>query len=86
MIVTHHDIDHIGGLADLHKALPRPLTVLAHGVEKPFIEREQTLLKLALRRLASYSIEKIIAYHGGLYSGNNNQRIRLLTSAVNGEA
>lgn len=47
VIITHHDIDHIGGLADLRKTLPRPVRVLAHGLEKAFIEGQQTPLKLA---------------------------------------
>jgi glyoxylase-like metal-dependent hydrolase (beta-lactamase superfamily II) len=47
VILTHHDIDHIGGLASLRAALPHPLTVLAHAQEKAYIQGDQTPLKLA---------------------------------------
>lgn len=47
VILTHHDIDHIGGLASLRRELARPVTVMAHSVEKAYIEGEKTPLKLA---------------------------------------
>lgn len=47
VIVTHQDIDHIGGLPGLLQAAPYPLEVLAHPLEQPFIEGRQTLLKFS---------------------------------------
>lgn len=47
VILTHHDIDHIGGLASLRAALPHPLSVLAHRAEKEYIQGDRTPLKLA---------------------------------------
>lgn len=47
VILTHHDIDHIGGLADLRSQLPRPVMVLAHREEKAYIQGDKTPLKLA---------------------------------------
>ncbi|TLN09545.1 MBL fold metallo-hydrolase [bacterium] len=46
-IITHHDIDHIGGLPGLRAALPQPPRVLAHEVEAAYIRGEKTPLKLA---------------------------------------
>ncbi len=47
VILTHHDIDHIGGLPAILKELPGQVTVIAHQDEKPYIEGEKVPLKLA---------------------------------------
>ncbi|MFB9325948.1 MBL fold metallo-hydrolase [Paenibacillus aurantiacus] len=47
VIVTHQDLDHIGGLPGLLQAAPNQLEILAHPFEQPFIEGRQTLLKLS---------------------------------------
>jgi glyoxylase-like metal-dependent hydrolase (beta-lactamase superfamily II) len=47
VILTHHDIDHLGGLRELQKQLPRAARVLAHEVEKAYIQGDITPLKLA---------------------------------------
>ena len=46
VILTHHDIDHIGSLASLRAALPA-VRVLSGEVEKPYIQGEKRPLKLA---------------------------------------
>lgn len=46
IIVTHHDIDHIGNLTAVQNELP-DATVYAHREEKPYIEGAKTWLKLA---------------------------------------
>jgi glyoxylase-like metal-dependent hydrolase (beta-lactamase superfamily II) len=47
VIITHHDIDHIGGLPGLLKELPQGVAVLAHKDEKAYIEGQKRPLKLA---------------------------------------
>lgn len=47
VILTHHDIDHIGSVASIRKGLPGPVTVLAHEDEKEYIDGEKHPLKLA---------------------------------------
>ncbi len=47
VILTHHDIDHVGSLEAIRRELPGPVTVLAHEDEKPYIEGEKTPLKVA---------------------------------------
>jgi glyoxylase-like metal-dependent hydrolase (beta-lactamase superfamily II) len=47
IIVTHHDIDHIGSLSSIRKELPEPITVLAHEEEKAYIDGEKQPLKVA---------------------------------------
>lgn len=46
IIITHGDIDHIGSLPDLLKAVPHKVEVLASEIEKPFIEGEKRPLKI----------------------------------------
>ncbi|MHC1720796.1 MAG: MBL fold metallo-hydrolase [Clostridiaceae bacterium] len=47
IILTHHDIDHIGTLSSILRVLPGKVKVLAHKEEKPYINGEKTPLKLA---------------------------------------
>lgn len=46
IIVTHQDVDHIGGLPVILNEAPQRVEVLASEVEKPFIQGEKRLLKL----------------------------------------
>ncbi len=48
VILTHQDIDHIGGVQDLIKLAAKPLTVYAHALDQPFIEGTVPLLKREL--------------------------------------
>ncbi len=45
VILTHQDVDHIGGLPDLLRERPTNLQVWAHAADRPYIEGEKTLLK-----------------------------------------
>lgn len=47
VVLTHHDIDHLGGMRDILSALPGQVRVLAHSEEKAYIEGEKRPLKLA---------------------------------------
>jgi glyoxylase-like metal-dependent hydrolase (beta-lactamase superfamily II) len=47
LILTHHDIDHIGGLAEIVRRLQGQVKVLAHQTEKAYIQGDKTPLKLA---------------------------------------
>jgi glyoxylase-like metal-dependent hydrolase (beta-lactamase superfamily II) len=47
IIITHHDIDHLGSLRDLQEALPNPAEIVAHTDEVPFIQGERPAIKLA---------------------------------------
>jgi glyoxylase-like metal-dependent hydrolase (beta-lactamase superfamily II) len=46
IIITHHDLDHIGGLPEILNAFTHKIEVLATAVEKPFIEGRQKQLKI----------------------------------------
>ncbi|MDF2679442.1 MAG: fold metallo-hydrolase [Brevibacillus sp.] len=45
LIVTHHDIDHIGSLAALKRAYPH-IVIVAHEQEMPFVEGTRKSLRL----------------------------------------
>jgi len=47
VILTHHDIDHIGSLSAILKEMPENVSVLAHEEEKPYITGEKVPLKVA---------------------------------------
>ncbi len=47
VILTHQDIDHIGGLSAILKDAPQPIEVLAHEEERAYIQGDQQPHKLA---------------------------------------
>ncbi|WP_339315686.1 MBL fold metallo-hydrolase [Paenibacillus sp. FSL R10-2734] len=53
VIITHQDLDHIGSLPALLSEENLDLTVLAHEIEKPYIEGELMLLKHTPEALAA---------------------------------
>jgi glyoxylase-like metal-dependent hydrolase (beta-lactamase superfamily II) len=52
VIITHQDIDHIGSLPDILKESSHKVEVLAHEIEKPYIEGSKPLIKMNPERLA----------------------------------
>jgi len=55
VIVTHQDIDHIGGLPALleYARKQRTVEVLAHSLEKPYIQGDKRLIKVTDEVLAN---------------------------------
>ncbi|TMV46239.1 MBL fold metallo-hydrolase [Paenibacillus mesophilus] len=45
LIVTHHDMDHIGSLAEWKRAFPH-IEIIAHELEEPFIDGTRKSLRL----------------------------------------
>lgn len=52
VIITHHDLDHLGSLQDLQQSLSNPFEVLAHADEVPYIQGEKIPIKLTPKMLA----------------------------------
>lgn len=46
VILTHQDIDHIGGLPEILEETDHKIEVLAHEIDKPYIEGDKLLLKM----------------------------------------
>jgi glyoxylase-like metal-dependent hydrolase (beta-lactamase superfamily II) len=46
IIITHHDLDHIGSLGDLQRSLPHPAEVLSHAGEVPYIQGDLIPIKM----------------------------------------
>lgn len=53
IVLTHQDIDHIGSLPNLLQEALHKLEVLAHEVEKPYIQGEKRLIKITPEVLAN---------------------------------
>lgn len=47
VIITHHDMDHIGSLAGILMESSQKVEVLAHEMEKPYIQAERPPIRLA---------------------------------------
>ncbi|MDR6549772.1 MBL fold metallo-hydrolase [Paenibacillus qinlingensis] len=46
VLITHQDIDHIGGLPSLLQAITHPIKVYASELEKPYIQGDTMLIKI----------------------------------------
>ena len=52
VIITHHDMDHIGSLSSIIKASKNKVEVLAHVGERPYIQGEKMPIKMTPERIA----------------------------------
>jgi glyoxylase-like metal-dependent hydrolase (beta-lactamase superfamily II) len=50
VIITHQDIDHVGGLPEILAKSDHKVEVLAHEVEKPYIQGDKPLIKAEAAR------------------------------------
>ena len=52
VIITHHDLDHLGSMRDLQQTIPNPLEIMAHADEVPYIQGEKIPIKMTPKMLA----------------------------------
>lgn len=52
VILTHQDIDHVGSIRDVLKAVSKPVPVYAHANDQPYIEGDREPLKMTRERVA----------------------------------
>ena len=71
IIITHSDIDHIGGLAGIISNLPQKLEIISHSVEKPYIQAEVPPVKLS-------KMEESIK----LLEGETYERMKVLANSL----
>jgi len=78
VIVTHHDIDHIGSLLSIVKEFPNTVQVLAHEEEKAYIEGEKQPLKLAkLKANLNILPEEMKVFYEKLKAGFENTKVKV---------
>jgi len=46
IIITHHDLDHIGSLGELQQSLTHPVELLSHPEEVPYVQGERPPIKM----------------------------------------
>jgi glyoxylase-like metal-dependent hydrolase (beta-lactamase superfamily II) len=68
VILTHQDLDHIGGLPELLEQIAHPITVYAHAIDKPYIEGEQHLLKTDPAKMSQDAWDKLPEQMKQLYA------------------
>lgn len=90
VIITHHDMDHLGGLAGLLKEAPQKIEVLAHEEEKPYLHCEKPPLRLTQieARLNSLSDEKrpvITALYENLKANYKKFQVTVDKTVADGE-
>ncbi|MDP4182026.1 MAG: MBL fold metallo-hydrolase [Bacillota bacterium] len=65
VIITHQDMDHIGCLSAIQRELGDKIQVVAHSLEKPYLEFEKMPIKMTADFIAQVS-ERIKAANGGI--------------------
>ena len=86
VVVTHHDIDHIGSLAAIQRELDGRVAVLAYKDEKAYIEGEKIPLKLAqLESNLGVLPEEMKATYSQLKGAFATSRTRVDQTLIDGE-
>ncbi len=84
VIITHHDIDHIGGLAAIQK--DHPIETLAYQTEKDYIEGMKTPLKLAqMQANLNNASDEVKATYSMLKTGFENSKAPVDRTLTDGE-
>jgi glyoxylase-like metal-dependent hydrolase (beta-lactamase superfamily II) len=86
IIITHHDIDHIGSALSIKKISNKNIEILAHEEEIPYIQGEKVPLKLAQLEMSMESLPanmKII--YEKLKAGFDSCKVKIDVSLKDGE-
>lgn len=54
IVVTHQDVDHIGGIPDILEVSNHEVKVIAHEEDKPYIQGEKRLNKMTPEHMAQF--------------------------------
>ncbi len=84
VILTHHDADHIGNTRSLQNELA--IEVLAHEVEKPYLEGTKQSIRLAqLEALRNIMPEETKTLQDNLKAFFENNKIKVAKTVTDGE-
>lgn len=86
IIITHHDMDHIGNMNDIIKTLPKHPEIIAHKKEKKYIQSEKCPTKITQLKplINSMSTEMKVVYEN-LKTGYKNHKILVDRTVKSGE-
>lgn len=86
VIITHHDIDHIGSASSIVKELSDSVEILAHEEEKPYIDGEKCPIKLAQFEARLNSLpEENRAFYENFKAGFENSKVNVDKTLIDGE-
>jgi glyoxylase-like metal-dependent hydrolase (beta-lactamase superfamily II) len=90
ILITHHDLDHTGSLADMLKQLHQRAEVLAHKEEAPFIQAEKPPVKMTqveslLNTLPEEQSREIKMFYEYIKSNYKNLSARVDRTLADGE-
>lgn len=86
ILLTHQDIDHVGSLESMVKALNGKVEVIAHEIEKPYITGEETPIKLAqLEKNKDSLSDDRKDFYGMLKAGFASSKSNVSRTVVDGD-
>ncbi len=90
IIITHHDMDHIGAIPSILKASSHKIEVLAHEEERPYLQTERppirmTQLGAQLSSLPEDQREQARLRYEGLKASYPSNRIQVDRTIADGE-
>jgi glyoxylase-like metal-dependent hydrolase (beta-lactamase superfamily II) len=90
VIITHHDMDHIGSLSSILKESPKKIDVLAHEEERPYIQAEQPPIRLTqmeaqLNSLSGERGQQMKALYENLKANYKNFKVNVDKTVTDGE-
>jgi len=86
IIITHHDLDHVGCLAGIAKELHGKVEVISHEIEKPYVQGDVAPIKLAQMeaRFGSLS-EEMKSLYEGMKRGYLLSTVKVDTTVIDGD-
>ncbi len=91
IIITHHDLDHIGSLRELRRIAPGPVEVISHTEEVPYVQGERLPIKMTpgmrekmAEQMKDLSEEQIQAMQSAM-KGMQKQSVKVDRAIEDGE-
>ncbi|MFZ5967817.1 MAG: MBL fold metallo-hydrolase [Bacillota bacterium] len=86
IIITHHDVDHIGSLSAILKESSKGIDVLAHEEEKPYLQGEKCPTKVTMLEAKLDSLpEQMKTIYENLKAFYHNNKIKVSRTIADGE-